>query len=190
MHLSSLRLSIAVQHYYAGPCAVPVTAMRLRPLSRLRPTCPAVAHFLPPLVPLVPQEARLRDIMDDLHQAFKERVRGSRGERLAAGRDDELFSGEPLCQLQRDPWRRSQDWEAAGAAYGPPACRHVAWGVRRLSCCCRAGLDGAAGTQAWPGGWAGRHAERHAGQSWGRRVVAARTMCQHMPVNRRSTTHS
>lgn len=49
---------------------------------------------LDPFLPVQPdQEARLRDIMDDLHQAFKERVRGSRGERLAAGRDDELFSG-------------------------------------------------------------------------------------------------
>lgn len=39
------------------------------------------------------QEARLRDIMDDLHDAFKDRVRSSRGERLAAGKDGELFSG-------------------------------------------------------------------------------------------------
>ncbi|KAI3428038.1 hypothetical protein D9Q98_006424 [Chlorella vulgaris] len=49
---------------------------------------------LDPFLPVQPeQEARLRDLMEDLHEAFKERVRGSRGERLAAGKDDELFSG-------------------------------------------------------------------------------------------------
>lgn len=31
--------------------------------------------------------------MADLHEAFKERVKDSRGERLAAGQDAELFSG-------------------------------------------------------------------------------------------------
>jgi hypothetical protein len=39
------------------------------------------------------QEVRLRDIMDDLHLSFKQRVKASRGERLI-GRDDELFSGK------------------------------------------------------------------------------------------------
>ena len=39
------------------------------------------------------QEARLKDLMDDLHASFKDRVREARGDRLAAGRDDELFSG-------------------------------------------------------------------------------------------------
>ena len=39
------------------------------------------------------QEARLRDLMDDLHASYKDREREARGERLAAGRDDELFSG-------------------------------------------------------------------------------------------------
>ncbi|KAL4422240.1 hypothetical protein ABPG77_009715 [Micractinium sp. CCAP 211/92] len=49
---------------------------------------------LDPFLPVTPeQEARLRDIMDDLHDAFKDRVRSSRGKRLAAGKDGELFSG-------------------------------------------------------------------------------------------------
>ncbi|KAL4443453.1 hypothetical protein ABPG75_011190 [Micractinium tetrahymenae] len=49
---------------------------------------------LDPFLPVTPeQEARLRDLMDDLHDSFKERVRSSRGERLAAGKDDQLFSG-------------------------------------------------------------------------------------------------
>ena len=39
------------------------------------------------------QEARLRDIMDDLHLSFKQRVKASRGARLT-GRDEELFSGK------------------------------------------------------------------------------------------------
>lgn len=41
----------------------------------------------------MPQEARLRDLLEDLHVCFKDRVREARGDRLAAGRDDELFSG-------------------------------------------------------------------------------------------------
>ena len=45
------------------------------------------------LAATLPQEARLRELMADLHESFKERVRGSRGERLAAGQDGELFSG-------------------------------------------------------------------------------------------------
>lgn len=44
------------------------------------------------------QEARLRDLMADLHDSFKDRVRSSRGPRLAAGRDDELFSGGWLAR--------------------------------------------------------------------------------------------
>lgn len=51
----------------------------------MRPTHCSVAPM--------PQEARLRDLMDDLHASFKDRVREARGNRLAAGRDDELFSG-------------------------------------------------------------------------------------------------
>ena len=38
------------------------------------------------------QEARLRELMADLHESFKERVRESRGGRLT-GSDEELFSG-------------------------------------------------------------------------------------------------
>lgn len=49
---------------------------------------------LDPFLPVQPEaEARLRDIMDDLHDSFKDRVRGSRGDRLAEGKDSELFSG-------------------------------------------------------------------------------------------------
>lgn len=45
---------------------------------------------------LVLQEARLRDLMEDLHDSFKQRVRESRGERLT-GDDAELFSGTLRC---------------------------------------------------------------------------------------------
>ncbi|PSC72510.1 multidrug transporter [Micractinium conductrix] len=49
---------------------------------------------LDPFLPVTPEaEARLRDLMEDLHESFRERVRGSRGERLAAGLDAELYSG-------------------------------------------------------------------------------------------------
>ncbi|KAI7843357.1 hypothetical protein COHA_003053 [Chlorella ohadii] len=49
---------------------------------------------LDPFLNVTPeQEARLKDLMDDLHASFKDRVREARGDRLAAGRDDELFSG-------------------------------------------------------------------------------------------------
>ena len=41
------------------------------------------------------QEARLRDIMGSLHESFKGAVQAARGERLAAGREDELWSGAP-----------------------------------------------------------------------------------------------
>jgi hypothetical protein len=51
--------------------------------------------------------------MEDLHEAFKERVRGSRGERLAAGKDDELFSGKPCGRLVLVFWR----WEARRHAH-------------------------------------------------------------------------
>ena len=62
------------------------------PTRRLLDCCWAAVYCL------VLQEARLRDIMDDLHLSFKQRVRASRGERLT-GRDEELFSGRALGQI-------------------------------------------------------------------------------------------
>ena len=59
-------------------------------------TAPTACALLPSPASLrcaVAQEARLRDIMEDLHDSFKARVRESRGVRLAADRDAELFSG-------------------------------------------------------------------------------------------------
>ncbi|GAB4822608.1 hypothetical protein N2152v2_009654 [Parachlorella kessleri] len=48
---------------------------------------------LDPFLPVQPeQEARLRDLMEDLHDSFKGRVRASRGDRLQ-GSEQELFSG-------------------------------------------------------------------------------------------------
>lgn len=46
-----------------------------------------------PFLPVTPeQEGRIVDLMTDLHEAFKDRVRASRGDRLI-GPEDELFSG-------------------------------------------------------------------------------------------------
>lgn len=64
-------------------------ALRMGPGSQ--PAAKAVRAPLPTLLEV--QEARLRDLMEDLHASFRDRVRGARGERLAAGRDEELFSG-------------------------------------------------------------------------------------------------
>lgn len=57
------------------------------------------------------QEARLRDIMGSLHESFVDLVKSSRGERLAAGRDDELWSGE-----RRPGWQRALPCSLGGAA--------------------------------------------------------------------------
>lgn len=62
------------------------------------PASPSLSYQPPPPCRRPPaQEARLRDLMGDLHECFKERVRVSRGDRLAVGRDEELFSGGRLA---------------------------------------------------------------------------------------------
>jgi hypothetical protein len=49
---------------------------------------------LDPFLPVEPaQEARLRDLMGDLHSSFQQVVREARGERLAGADERELFSG-------------------------------------------------------------------------------------------------
>ena len=54
---------------------------------------PLHPHTPPGLPTTRTQEERLLDLLGDLHKSFGERVRASRGARLARGQDTELFSG-------------------------------------------------------------------------------------------------